>query len=869
MAVIDERGRDLVIAQGSYIYIQSTNTGKIKTVVGPAKVTLDNQELAVIYEGRSKFQVCENPLAAIKRNIVVPEGYYCVLVNPSTSDNTPHPSENDKNESPSLNIGNKIIIEGPAMFALWPGQEAETIRGHQLRSNEYVICRVYNEEEARANASKARIVRAQTQTDGNNDDQVKAEVKENNAQTAQLFDAANLTVGQLIVIPGTLVSFYIPPTGISVLPINPNDTNKRYVREAITLEQLEYCVLLDENGKKRFERGPKVVFPTATENFMVKDGKNKFRAIELNPIQGLHIKATAAYHDTVLDRDIREGEEFFIKGDLFPIYFPREEHSLVRYDGKDKQFAISIPKGEGRYVLERQNGNIRMVTGPSMLLPNPVTEVPVRRVLSDQECALWYPNNVEVLVFNRELRELSASTPTTRGAISEGDVTRAARRSKGGVATAAASFNNSLEMAAQSSVVSQAYGAGLTDEIERSSTFTTPRSLTLNTKLQGVPRVAIWPGYAIRVEDSSGKTRVEVGPKVVLLEYDEVLSVMQFSMGTPKSSDAPIRTPYLRIMNNKVTDQLTVETQDHAFIRLTVSYLVSFDPAMKDRWFTIDNYIKLLTDRTRAEIASVVRGVSVADFRANPNEILRDVIFGGATQEQRTFAENGMVINSFELREFMFADRTVAELLVGAQSKKLVANIQILNANTEKERIVSLEMVKSEQAAATAEERTKQAEEEKHIIEIDASLVGERHTVEMARLDNEKLQQIEQEAILDVSNNAELLRRNRSWRAEEEHLANMAKLTEQSMNAEADAVVKRVSALQDGFVEAMVYLGQSDVAARIAEAGSIQRAIGADSLADLLTKVAKPFTNGEAGEVLASVAKKVLPHGGDSRVDRR
>lgn len=854
MALVDERGgRDLVIAQGSYIYIQSTNTGKIHTVVGPNKVTLDNQELAVTYEGRSQFKISDNPLAAIKRSIVVPEGYYCVLVNPSSIDDRPHPPEKDKTEPPALNIGNKIVIEGPTMFALWPGQEAEVIRGHQLRSNEYLIGRVYNEEEARVNASKARIVRANTDGD------------EATVKAPELFDAKNLTVGQLIIIPGTQVSFYIPPTGISVLPIDGN--LKKYVREAITLEQLEYCVLLDENGKKRFERGPKVVFPTATENFMVKDGKNKFRAIELNPIQGLHIKATAAYEDSVLGRLIKEGEEFFITGKDFPIYFPREEHSIVKYDGKDKQFAISIPKGEGRYVLERQTGNIRMVTGPAMLLPNPVIEVPVRRVLSDQECMLWYPGNSDVIIFNRELRELSANTPTTRGAISEGDITRAARKGARGSVMATASLNNSLEMAAQSSIVSSAYGAGLSDEIERSSTFTTPRSLTLNTKLQGVPRIAIWPGYAIRVEDSSGQTRVEVGPKVVLLQYDEVLSVLSFSQGTPKTSDNPMRTPYLRIMNNKVTDQLTVETRDHAFIQLTLSYLVSFDPTMKDRWFNIDNYIKLLCDRTRAEITSAVRGIDVAKFHEDPMSILSKVVMN--EEESRTFEENGMMITSFELRDFRFGDKTVAELLIGAQSKKLISNVAVINATTEKDRILSLEAIKTEQARKSAAERQAQVEEEKRLIELDKSLSDERHAVEMARLENENLQTQQQEAVSDVSNNAELARRNQNWRAEETHIANMAALTERSMNAEAEAIVKRFEAISPGFIEAMVYLGQSDVAARIAEAGSIQRALGADNVAELLQKVAKPFTNGEAGEVLASVAKKVLPNGGDSRVDRR
>ena len=37
------------------------------------------------------------------------------------------------------------------------------------------------------------------------------------------------------------------------------DAQRNYVREAVTLERLEYCILLDEDGNKRFIRGPAVV----------------------------------------------------------------------------------------------------------------------------------------------------------------------------------------------------------------------------------------------------------------------------------------------------------------------------------------------------------------------------------------------------------------------------------------------------------------------------------------------------------------------------------------------------------------------------------------------------------------------------------
>jgi GAF domain-containing protein len=53
-------------------------------------------------------------------------------------------------------------------------------------------------------------------------------------------------MGQLLVIKGTDVSFYIPPTGVEVVP----DENQNLVRGAVTLARLEFCLLLDESGRK-------------------------------------------------------------------------------------------------------------------------------------------------------------------------------------------------------------------------------------------------------------------------------------------------------------------------------------------------------------------------------------------------------------------------------------------------------------------------------------------------------------------------------------------------------------------------------------------------------------------------------------------
>jgi hypothetical protein len=71
--------------------------------------------------------------------------------------------------------------------------------------------------------------------------------------------------------------------------------------------------------------------------------------------------------------------------------------------------------------------------------------------------------------------------------------------------------------------------------------ITQPRSITLETKYQGVPTAEIWTGYAVLVVSKSGKRRVVKGPMAVQLEYDESFEVLQLSTGKPKTTDKSAR----------------------------------------------------------------------------------------------------------------------------------------------------------------------------------------------------------------------------------------------------------------------------------------------------------------------------------------
>lgn len=207
------------------------------------------------------------------------------------------------------------------------GKWLKSFRGHNLRSNQYLVAKVYD-------------------ADSLNTTKEDRDASENEPYFVN---------GQVLIIKGTEISFYIPPTGIEVKAIN-NDPSKGYVRDAVTLERLEYCILKDEDGNKRYVHGPTVVFPEPTESF-IKDGNGhiKRNAIELSDISGVYVKVVADYKDDN-GKEHKAGEELFITGKDQMIYYPRPEHTFITYNGKVMHHAVAGGQPVSRAVSELLRG---------------------------------------------------------------------------------------------------------------------------------------------------------------------------------------------------------------------------------------------------------------------------------------------------------------------------------------------------------------------------------------------------------------------------------------------------------------------------------------------------------------------------------
>ena len=828
--------RDLVLPPGSYAYMQDVTKGVVKTYTGPTVINPTAQERPVVYDPASNtFRGVTSLEDAMRISPLAAEGYYIILRNPAKGNK--HPDEGSAQPSAEQEIGRAIIVPGPATFALWPGQAAEVIEGHHLRSNQYLLVRVYNEDEARKNWSKAVV---------------KPATVEGEPVAAPPVTAApppDLTVGKQLIIRGTEVSFYIPPTGIEVVREPGAD---HYAREALTLERLEYAILVEENGKKRYEVGPQVVFPLPTERFVeARDDagrtSKKFRAVELNEIQGLHIKVIAEYTENGVTH--RAGDELFITGRDTAIYFPREEHSAIKYDGKAKHFATAIPAGEARYVMNRLTGEIRTVRGPAMLLPDPRTEVIVRRVLTDREVSLWYPGNAEALAYNQSIRALLQHVPTTRqGVLSEGDVERGGKRvakpGAGGLAMEASRVSGDQAL--------------VTDEFSRASTYSQPRMITLDNKYQGAPQISPWTGYAVLVTSKTGRRRVEIGPATVLLDYDEGLETLTLSTGSPKTADKLLETPYLRVENNQVSDVVSVETSDHVRLQLHLSYRVDFqgDPV---RWFAVENYVALLCDHVRSLLKGKVRKHTIEDFYATSTDRIRDIILGEPADGKRAgmaFPANGMRVVDVDVLKVILQDEKIRALLDQAQHDVVRSNIDLSNLTRELAVTRQRETIARETAEVKAATKVRQDELARELAtsELATALARIANTL---RETDERRRLVETEQALEGYKLGERIERVK--REKDQELAFFAQEQEKRielLRAEAETAVQRFQAASGNFSEALLSLGRHETMVKVAEAWSVQRLVEGEALGDTLSRL---FHNTPLRPLLD---KLITPNGG-------
>merc|ERR1719333_927179 len=150
---------------------------------------------------------------------------------------------------------------------------------------------------------------------------------------------------------------------------------------------------------------------------------------------------------------------------------------------------------------------------------------------------------------------------------------------------------------------------------------------------------------AVQVYDYKKKaSRIVFGPDMVMLMPDEQFSVMRLSGDKPKRPNV-ITSLCLNLGPDFMTDIVTVETSDHARLRLTLSYNWYFDVAAA------------LAGDAGKSIASRVRGAVAMEtfdnFHKLSAKIIRASVFGtdgetGRVRDEYRFASNNLIITNVD-----------------------------------------------------------------------------------------------------------------------------------------------------------------------------------------------------------------------------
>ncbi|HUH01420.1 MAG TPA: hypothetical protein VML75_05455 [Kofleriaceae bacterium] len=343
----DIRERDILVAPNEYAYVQDLTKGDIVLYVGPTKISLSNTERMIVLRDGCFVPVRGDEAGVgVHRFVRASSSQYVILENPTT-DAAARPSKG-ANSAVSLELGRKIVVPGPAAFPLWPGQRAEVIDGHELRDNEYLVVRVYDDR------------------------------------------AGDAPIGSEIIVRGSDASFYVPPSGREVVP----GPGGRYEREAWRMEKTNG---LHVRVTAPFEATEGALLPpgryTPGQDLFLRGREGYFVPTESLEVVGAAAPVALAEREAIYVRQRDTGHIATVKGPQAYLVDPTREELVAR------RLAAGV---DALYRVERAE----LHRAPTIYVP-PSTAVMVT-ALSRREVVIG--PQTRILDYDEELEVLTLST---------------------------------------------------------------------------------------------------------------------------------------------------------------------------------------------------------------------------------------------------------------------------------------------------------------------------------------------------------------------------------------------------------------------------------------------------------------------------
>jgi hypothetical protein len=208
-----QRNSKIPVTARQFAWLQDDDKGEVMLHVGPTMVAPRAAERLVVDDGQGQY--ISSPLSEPQRMIELNEMQYAVLFNPladQRAEEGPNGNFRDGRNAPRpLLFGQRRMIPGPSSFHLWPGQRVEVRDAYELSSNQYLVVKVYGDIDTASPWFDITLRSASITT-------ATTEPLSSLNPTTDDNTPADLSRGQIIVIRGLDTHFYIPPSGVEVVP---------------------------------------------------------------------------------------------------------------------------------------------------------------------------------------------------------------------------------------------------------------------------------------------------------------------------------------------------------------------------------------------------------------------------------------------------------------------------------------------------------------------------------------------------------------------------------------------------------------------------------------------------------------------------
>jgi major vault protein len=723
-----ERGsRKIPVTERQFLWVQDDDKGEVILHVGPTMVSPTAADRVVVDDGQGGFR--EDTSGQPQRMIELSDSQYAVLHNPllEREEGPNGRFRPGRNESKAQRNGTRAMIPGPCSFYLRPGQRVEVRDAHELASNQYLVVKVYGEADRNAPYYEITAKSAAITT---------ATAEDITAPTTKNLTAAEpveLSRGQLIVIRGLDTQFYIPPTGVDVVPDLSFDDRQITAAAARQIlgslpavapeppappppQAAEFEEQQTYRQEKRKAPVPNVMpaplpaAPKVDQSARNRQVVQRNFSAELAPRElsselsedDVQMLLTSDLHRQALEREVRKRRlvrEAVVLGE-------KEFCVILDADGKRQIKQGPARVFPGPYDTFLSKGSNNRIYNAYELLPQRalwlrfISPIPREqlghrlprgvRLDSDQ----YHPGDELVLTgvnsfffpFN-EIEILHPLTGQPHVGNDHADVFIEAIGidQKSGIYVRDLSTGEvRLVRGKQSYLVDPRKEVHITRTLSAEDwnlwiTPTEPHKATQKAiTTPWAVSINIPHNMAIMAASADGQ-RVIQGPCVDLLLYQETLVALSLSTGTPKSDARKLRTVFLRTVGNQISDIIRVETSDFVQIDVRVSYRVNFNPEYRERWFNHEDYIGVLTDHLRSLVRSRCRALSLSDLWPNLSTIIRDIILGerqeGGGRKGRLFDENGMHVVEVEVLASEILDKEIARLLESVQRESVSLHI--------------------------------------------------------------------------------------------------------------------------------------------------------------------------------------------------